>query len=103
VLTPEGAARIWAVVTEAELRGGSVVISDGEQTDAAPISEVRQDGGTLTVIATFDGGQANFEWKTRRVVTASGVTLDEAGEDGGRKVLGATWVVECEIELLPEA
>lgn len=102
MLTPEGLTRIWAVMSENELRGGSVVVSNGDLTDAAPISEIRQDGPLIVIVASFNGDQANFEWKSKRVVTASGVTLDVTAEDGGRKVMGATWVVECALELVAE-
>ena len=51
--------------------------------------------------ATFGEREAIHEWHERGIVVPSGILVDRAVGDQGRKVLGAVWDVEAELELLP--
>lgn len=56
-------------------------------------------GSKITFQATFGEREGAFDWMERGIVTPSGVLIDRAVGDQGRKVLGAVWVVQAELEL----
>lgn len=60
-------------------------------------------GPKITFQATFGERDAGFDWMERGVYTPSGVLIDRAVGDAGRKVLGAVWVVQAELELTRSA
>ena len=108
MLTPEGTVRILAVLAGREddsLQGGSLVVSDGDRTAAAPLDEqpvveATDRGAVLRVAATFGEDAGNFEWLVRELRSAQGVVLDRVEEDQGRKAPGAVWTLEHDVELL---
>lgn len=73
----------------------------GDQTGAAALDEGFPviTGSKITLRATFGERDAAFDWFERGVMTPSGVLLDRAVGDQGRKVMGAIWVVIAELEL----
>lgn len=76
----------------------------GDQTAQAeldgPVAVTLAEGiARATFRATFTEQEANFDWAERGVVTAQGVLLDRAVGDQGRKVLGAIWTLEAQLEL----
>jgi hypothetical protein len=56
-------------------------------------------GPKITFQATFGERDGAFDWMERGIVTPGGVLLDRAVGDSGRKVFGAVWVVQAELEL----
>lgn len=113
MLTPEGLARIWDIVVgeqQDSLKGGTIVVSDGQQSAAVTIDEFPfvhsdQDTGqtTLTVSATFPSEQANFAWSETRVETREGVVVDRTTESAGTKASGSEWTVTVDLVLTPGA
>jgi hypothetical protein len=108
VLTPEGLARIWSIVVGEEqdsLKGGTVVVSDGHESAAAPIDEfpfvdTNDQGETvLTVSATFASDVANFAWLRVDVVTAGGV-IDRTEGFRGKKAPGSAWSIDADLVLV---
>lgn len=57
-------------------------------------------GTRILLRAEFGERDGIHEWAERGVVVPSGVLIDRAVADQGRKVLGAVWVVEAELELV---
>ena len=93
-------ASIWVGDSAQPFNPGDVSLW-GEQTANAGLDSGFPEvvGAKVTLRATFGERDAIFDWAERAVVTASGVLLDRAVGDQGRKVLGAVWVVEAELEL----
>lgn len=56
-------------------------------------------GSKITLQATFGERDGVFDWMERGIFTPSGVLIDRAVSDQGRKVFGAVWVVSAELEL----
>lgn len=102
MLTPEGAKRILEIVA-ADIEGGAIVVTDGEQSASVTIEKVTidDDGASVLVQGTFGEDAANFEWKQRKVVTAKGIVLDLDEEDGGRKAKGSVWSLGVSLDLAP--
>lgn len=107
MLTPEGAAHIWAMLTgsvDDSIQGGFIEVGSGSETDRQPIQNfvvAQVDGATrLTVDAEFGEEAANFDWSQRTVLTKSGVVIDVEQEDGGRKAQGSIWSIEVDIDLV---
>lgn len=104
MFTPAGTARLAELLAE-DLKGGAVIVTDGDnepgetQTARASIADVQVDGSTVTVRATFDEQDGNFDWRARRVATSSGVIVDLEVSDMGRKAAGAVWTVEATLEV----
>lgn len=113
MLTPEGLGRVWEVfVGEAQdsLKGGTIVVSDGQQSAAATIDEfpfvnANEETGevTLTVSATFPSEQGNFAWVETRVETREGVVVDRTTDGAGSKASGSEWTVTVDLVLTPGA
>lgn len=111
MLTAEGLERIWTILIgehDDSLKGGSIVVSDGEQSASATIDEfpfARTDEETgettLTVSATFGSDQANFAWVETRVETREGVVLDRTTDGAGSKAAGSEWTVTVDLVLTP--
>jgi hypothetical protein len=107
VLTPEGLAHIWAMLTgqsDDSLAGGFIEVGAGSDTDRQPIRNfvvAQADGATrLTVDAEFGEERANFDWSQRSVLTKQGVVIDVEADDGGRKAVGSVWEIEIDIDLV---
>lgn len=107
MLTPEGAAHIWAMLTGAtddSLQGGFIEVGAGTNSDRQPIRNfvvAQADGATrLTVDAEFGQESGNFDWSQRSVLTKQGVVIDVETEDGGRKAVGQIWEIEIDIDLV---
>src|SRR3954451_12512481 len=107
MLTPEGLTRIWQMLIGASddsLQGGSIEVSDGQNSERSPIANfnVTTEGSTatLTVDAEFGEDAANHDWSTRSVLTRAGVVIDVEDNDGGRKAPGSIWTIEIDIDLL---
>ena len=102
MFTPEGYKWLADWIAE-EAQGGWIVVSDGAgQSEVASITEIEvTEGESPTVIcrATFTGDRANFEWAKRAVKLTDGTVIDVNEDDAGRKVEGAVWDVEVEIEV----
>jgi hypothetical protein len=102
-LSPDGVQRLAELVRE-DLEGGTIMVGDGDgKTASAPIEMAFVDDGLVRVSATFGESDAVFEWRERAVLTKDGIVFDVETEDGGRKILGAVWDVEVEIEITPTA
>jgi hypothetical protein len=106
VLTPEGLAHIWAMLTgssDDSLQGGFIEVGSGSNTDRQPIRNFvvsQADGATrLTVDAEFSEESGNFDWNQRSVLTKQGVVIDVESDDGGRKAVGQVWEIEIDIDL----
>jgi hypothetical protein len=110
VLTPEGIALLWSLAagaSEDRIPGWSIVVSDGQNQTAAPVTEqaiTQTDGGAeVALTATFAEDQGNHEWSRRQVVSGDGVVVDSEDEDMGRKVSGTIWTESVVLELAPSA
>lgn len=108
MLTPEGLAHIWAMLTGASddsLQGGFIEVGAGSETDRQPIQNfvvAQADGACrLTVDAEFGEENGNFDWSQRTVLTKQGVVIDVETSDGGRKAQGSIWSIEIDIDLAP--
>lgn len=76
-----------------------IIVSDGaSQKAATTVTSIERDGATIRAVATFGEGEANFDWRERSLVVGDQV-IDTEKEDQGRKVAGAAWTVEVEIDL----
>lgn len=103
MLTPDGASLLWEIAvgaTQDSLADASVVVSDGTlraqvKLDTPPIVE----GGKVTLVATFGEEVANFTWASAEVLSASGVVIDRAVADNGRKTAGAVWTIKTVLDL----
>lgn len=85
-----------------QLLDAQLVVTDGgDQLARVPVDDTfpRRDGATITLRGTFGEGEANFEWRVRRVETADGKVVDEEAGDMGRKAAGAVWDLEIELEV----
>lgn len=107
MLTPEGAQWLAAWMVERLLAGSWIVVSDGAGESAvATISDAQvvETEGTYSVVAsaTFEEGEANFEWRKRSVKLADGTVIDSDEEDAGRKVAGAVWAYQVTIDVGPD-
>lgn len=101
MFTAEGIAR-WAELLAADLRGGKMIVGDGDGQEAtAPIESVTTDAGAVTVSAVFPEDAANFDWRVRYIASVSGVVVDGETLDMGRKAAGAVWRIESVLELSP--
>jgi hypothetical protein len=109
VLTPEGQARIWNVFAgeeEDSLKGGTMVVSDGQDSASAVLDEfpfvnTNEQGETvLTVSATFASEVANFAWLAVEVVTAGGVVVDRTEGFRGKKASGSEWSISADLVLV---
>lgn len=71
----------------------------GEQVASKPIDEILIDPDNALVIArvTFDGTEANFEWRERGVFDADGAMHERVVIDQGRKAAGTVWIAEARI------
>lgn len=80
--------------------GGDIALQ-GQQQASRPLDEGFPiiTGATITFQATFGERDGAFDWHERGIYTPSGVLLDRAVGDQGRKVFGAVWVVQAELEL----
>jgi hypothetical protein len=114
VFTPDGLRWLASWIAE-EVQGGWLVVSDGagnsevseiqnievrarvEEEGATPDS---QDGYSVVCSASFDEQAANFEWAKRSVKLKSGTVIESNEDDGGRKVEGAIWTAEVEIQVV---
>lgn len=108
MLTPEGLAHIWSMLTgtsDDSLAGGFIEVGAGTDTDRQPIRNfvvAQVDGATrLTVDAEFGEENGNFDWSQRSVLTKQGVVIDVESDDGGRKAVGSVWEIEIDIDLTP--
>lgn len=73
----------------------------GENQDRAGLTVPPEIVGSRIVLrSTFTERQANFDWMERGIVVPSGVLIDRSVADQGRKVFGAVWDVEAELELV---
>lgn len=102
MLTPEGAQRIWEILTgqsDDTLEGGAILVEGGGQEARSAIEELSIENGVLTATATFDEGFANFDWRHRELLTKQGIVIDAANEDMGRKAAGAIWTIAVEVEV----
>jgi hypothetical protein len=80
------------------LRGGTIVVSDGNDTASAP-AEVIADGTTVVLTAVFDERTANFHWRRREVRADDGTLVDALEQDYGEKMFGAIWTLEVPLEV----
>lgn len=98
-LTPDAlAAQASDLATR--LQGCQVTVEqDPDTRTTVPANSVTRDGATVTVTAEFGEGEANFEWRVRRVLHADGWVIDELTADMGRKVEGQVWDLEAQIEV----
>jgi len=73
----------------------------GTTISSAPMMEgfPQVTGTKILLRAEFGERDGIHEWAERGVIVPSGVLIDRAVADQGRKVLGAVWVVEAELEL----
>lgn len=80
--------------------GGEVQLQ-GEQQAARSLDEGFPviAGARITFQATFGERDGAFDWLERGIMTPGGVLLDRAVADSGRKVFGAVWVLQAELEL----
>lgn len=101
MLTSEGAALLWAIVTGTSTdRLIALRVSDGAATATAALDEPpRVDGNVLTLVATFGETDANFEWRERLVISRDGVIVDREAHDHGRKAQGSEWTLEATLQL----
>lgn len=83
----------------ADLEGGFMEAVNGTQSARVPLQEIAATVNGVTVVATFGELDANFEWSDRRILTADGELVDSDPGDHGRKVMGAVWTVQAQIEL----
>lgn len=108
MLTSEGAAHFLRVAagqsTDPITRVRVSSTSDQAAVDVASLDVIPEAGGAiLRVRAIFGEDVANFDWLRREVVTRDGVVIDLDIEDRGRKVLGAIWDVEVDINVAATA
>lgn len=96
MLTPYGKSLVLSLL-EPCFKGGTIEVSDGAQTSSATIERVGVTDAAIQVTASFGLEQANFEWKTRRVLDKDGEVVDEADEDGGRKAVGSVWAMSVDL------
>lgn len=108
MLTQEGQAWLAALIA-GELEGGSVLVSDGDQSAQAPIERIDAQRVTASdgvesfrvmALATFGENDANFEWLESAVVLADGTEVDRTVEDRGRKAQGAIWSIEAALDVV---
>lgn len=102
MLTPEGAQRIWEILSgqsDDTLEGGAILVEGGGQEARSAIESLTIENGVLTATATFDESFANFEWRHRELLTRDGVVIDAMNEDMGRKAGGHVWTIAVEVEL----
>lgn len=101
MLTSEGAALLWAIVTGAsDDRIIALRVTDGSASATAALDEpARAEENALILVATFPDGVANFEWRERLVVSRDGVIVDRESQDLGRKAQGSEWTLEATLEL----
>lgn len=80
--------------------GGDVQLQ-GQQQASRPLDAgfPMVEGAKITFQATFGERDGAFDWMERGISTPGGVLLDRAVADQGRKVFGAVWVVQAELEL----
>lgn len=73
----------------------------GTNQSARPLMEgyPQINGARIMLRAEFGERDGIHEWAERGVVVPSGVLIDRSVADQGRKVLGAVWIVEAELEL----
>lgn len=90
-----------AEMMEAGLRGGRVVVTDGEQTASMPITDVQSNSEQVVVTAQFGEQDANFEWAAHLVLLEDGTEVDRSEKDQGRKVPGQVWLLTAIIKLTP--
>lgn len=101
MLTSEGAALLWEIVTGASTDEIIALrVTDGAATATAALDEPPSvDGDVLTLVATFGDSDANFEWRERHVISRDGVLVDREVHDHGRKAQGAEWTLEATLQL----
>lgn len=103
MLTAEGAQLLWAIATGTSsdsLAGATIKVSDGNGNRATTILDsLAVDGTSITLIASFDERDANFEWATAEVLSKDGVVVAREVKDSGRKAEGAVWTLETVLEL----
>lgn len=81
------------------LASARVFVGDGQQRAEVPLDyEPSAYGGEVTLSATFDENTGNFEWTERGVIVGDQV-VDSETIDGGRKILGAIWTVQINLDV----
>lgn len=101
MLTSEGAALLWSIITGASTDQISALrVTDGITSATAELDEpARADENALILVATFGDGDANFEWRERLVISRDGVVVDREAQDLGRKAQGSEWTLEATLLL----
>jgi hypothetical protein len=98
VTTDQGRAKVAALIVD-WLKGGTIVVTDGDVSASAPAELLVVDGTTVIATAVFDEQAANFHWRRRELHASDGVVLDALDEDLGEKVTGAIWTLEVPVEV----
>lgn len=96
-LTPDAQAALAADLMT-RMTGGNLSVTDGKTLATKPIASLTRDGSVVTASVEFGDGEANFEWKTRRVISPDGWVMDELTGDLGRKS-GSIWTLEVKIDV----
>ena len=103
-MVPDDLSQAQIVVGDGrtESTGGEEALV-GENQSRAPLDEGFPEviGSRIRFRATFGEREGIHEWHERGIVVPSGILVDRAVGDEGRKVFGSVWDVEAELELLP--
>lgn len=96
-MTSDGRELVARLLGE-HLLGGSMVVSDGTESETTELAIVRE-GATVVARGVFGELDANFTWASRAVLDADGLVVDLLEEDLGTKKLGAVWTVDVPLEV----
>lgn len=101
-LVPDDLSQAQIVIGDsgATFTGGEEALV-GTNQSARPLMEgyPQINGARILLRAEFGERDGIHEWAERGVIVPSGVLIDRSVADQGRKVLGAVWIVEAELEL----